>query len=90
MSEYWIFKGSSGFADRSEWDIGSESEKRITPGDGYYDLIATFDNIEGGVHVIEHRYYELRRQEVALLKDRLEKAETKLKYYGHTIDYNKG
>lgn len=68
---WYIFKGTSCFADELQFDIDSEYEVKTSP-DGFYDLVSPNDTIEGGIKVIEYSEYQ------ALL-DRLNKAEQVIK-----------
>ncbi len=50
--EFWIFKGTSNFCSTLILDENCETESKAKP-EGFYDVVALADTVEGGIHVRE-------------------------------------
>lgn len=66
FKEFWIFKGTSNFC--SELVMNDEYAFAKDKPDGFYDIVATKDTVEGGIHMVDYAALESANAEFKLLK----------------------
>jgi len=84
--EFWVFKGESNFYSKKEYKYESNEEVRCTP-EGFYDIVALEDTVDGAVHVIEYSALEALQAKLEVAIEALKTI--KLGFGPYSQDYHK-
>lgn len=74
--EFWIFKGTSNFC--SELEMNEEFAFVKAKPEGFYDIVALRDTVDGGIHTIEFSAFQEAQEKIKHLEARVEKLRSAL------------
>lgn len=74
--EWWIFKGSSCFGDKFNYEDDGTVVKNH--GDGFYDLISPQDTIANSIHVVPKSRLDETLTEIADIKDQINRLDSEI------------